>query len=254
MPATDPSISTPAPVRPSLGVGRQLWLPIVGGPLRGQRWCPASGGKLMRVLLGTYEQEQSSLFLKHIGPGDVVIDIGAACGYYTLLASKLVGKAGRVVSFEPDPKNSSYLRRHVAANELQQATILQLALSDNSGKARFGGGSGTGTGRLCDEGAYDVTVRRLDDIAAQLQLAPTHLKIDVEGAELSVLRGGEQTIRRYLPKIFLSTHPGIVKSVHADCCDLLTRWGYDLQPILGGELARSTEVLAISRAAQRLAA
>lgn len=231
-----------------------MLLPILGGALRGHRWCPASGGKLLRVLLGTYEKEQTSLFLRHIGPGDVVLDIGAACGYYTLLASKLVGKAGRIVAFEPDPKNAGYLRRHVSANHLSQATILQLALSDNSGTARFGGGSGTGTGRLCDEGAYDVTVRRLDDIAAQLQVAPTHLKIDVEGAELSVLRGGEQTIRRHQPTIFLSTHPGMVKRVHADCCDLLARWGYELRPILGGELARSTEVLAMKRGAQRRAA
>ena len=242
------------PGNPTEPLGRGVWLPIVGGALRGNRWCPASGGKLLRVLLGTYEPEQTSLFLQQIGPGDVVVDIGAACGYYTLLSSRLVGKAGRVVAFEPDPKNAAYLRRHVSANRLRQAMVLQMALSDNAGKARFGGGCGTGTGRLCDEGAYDVTVRRLDDVATQLQLAPTHLKIDVEGAELNVLRGGEQTIRRYQPTIFLSTHPGIVSTVHDDCCDLLTRWGYQLQPILGGELARSTEVLAVKRGVRRLAA
>ena len=254
MSKASPSTTSSAERKSNARMGSGIWLPIVGGALRGKRWCPASGGKLMRVLLGTYEQEQTALFLSHIQPGDVVLDIGAACGYYTLLASKLVGKAGRIVSFEPDPKNAAYLRRHVSANHLSQAMVLQMALSDNSGQARFGGGSGTGTGRLCDEGAYDVTVRRLDDIASQLQLAPTHLKIDVEGAELSVLRGGEQTIRRHQPMIFLSTHPGIVKSVHADCCDLLARWGYELKPILGGSLERSTEVLAVRRNAERRAA
>jgi len=254
MPKANRTSLEPTATTSSESFGRGVWLPIVGGALRGNRWCPASGGKLLRVLLGTYEKEQTSLFLERIRPGDVVLDIGAACGYYTLLAAKLVGKGGRIVSFEPDPKNAAYLRRHVSANQLSQAMVLQMALSDNSGQARFGGGSGSGTGRLCDGGAYDVTVRRLDDVAAQLQLAPTHLKIDVEGAELAVLRGGEQTIRRCMPTIFLSTHPGIVKTVHADCCDLLTRWGYDLQPILGGELARSTEVLAVRREASRRAA
>lgn len=241
--------------RPSRGhFGRRLWLPILGGALRGQRWCPASGGKLMRVLMGTYEKEQTELFREKIGPGDVVFDIGAHCGYYTLLASKLVGRTGRVVSFEPDPVNASYLQQHVSANHLRQAMVLQLALSDNSGKARFGGGSGTGTGRLCDDGAYDVTVRRLDDLAVQLQLAPTHLKIDVEGAELAVLRGGEQTITRYMPTIFLSTHGGPTQGIHAACCDLLTRWGYELKPILGTDVTRCSEVLAVKRAAQTKAA
>jgi FkbM family methyltransferase len=237
----------------SHGLGQRMWLPIVGGALRGHRWCPASGGKLMRVLMGTYEREQSSLFLEYIGPGSIVFDIGAACGYYTLLAAKLAGSTGKVVAFEPDPTNAAYLQRHVTANGLRQATVLQMALSNNSGQARFGGGSGSGTGRLCDGGAFDVTVRRLDDIAAQLRLAPTHLKIDVEGAELNVLRGGEQTILAHRPLIFLSTHPGIVPSVHRDCCDLLTRWGYELQPIVGDSLSNTTEVLAIGRTAMRQA-
>ena len=245
---------TPVPADVRRPLARRLWLPIVQGPLRGQRWCPASGGKLVRVLMGTYEKEQTALFLQSVRRGDVVLDIGAACGYYTLLAAQLTGPTGRVVSFEPDPRNVAFLQQHVTLNRLPQTTVLQLALAEQSGRARFGGGTGTGTGRLCDNGAFDVTVRRLDDIAAQLNLSPTHLKIDVEGAELQVLRGGEQTIRTQRPTLFLSLHPAAAPNLRENCYDLLARWGYDLQPILGDDLAKSTELFVTPRDAKRAAA
>src|SRR5436189_1117591 len=83
-------------------------VPFVAGPLRGNWWQLASCGKLGRLLLGTYEREQSGLFREHLRPGEQVLDIGAAVGYYTLLSAKLVGTAGSVVSFEPDPINLEF--------------------------------------------------------------------------------------------------------------------------------------------------
>jgi hypothetical protein len=113
-------------------------------------------------------------------------------------------------------------------------------LADSDGTARFGCGSGSGTNCLQESGEFEVRVRRLDDQAEELGLAPQHLKIDVEGAELAVLRGGERLIRRYLPTIFLSTHG---PAVHAACCGLLTAWGYSLSPIVGGAVATASEIL-----------
>ncbi len=222
---------------------RGLSLPFVVGPLRGNWWQLASGGKITRLLLGTYEPEQSGLFHQHIRPGDQVLDIGAAVGYYTLLASKLVGTKGRVVSFEPDPNNLQFLRSHVAQNGLSQVTILPVALADETGTARFGGGTGTGTGRLCENGVVQVAVRRLDDVAAEMNLRPQHLKIDVEGAEMAVLLGGRQLIERCKPTIFLSTHEKIVPGIHRRCCELLMQWGYQLQPITGNSVDEASELL-----------
>jgi FkbM family methyltransferase len=218
-------------------------VPFVVGPLRGNWWQLASGGKITRLLLGTYELEQSGLFGQHIRPGDVVLDIGAAVGYYTLLSAKLVGSSGRVVSFEPDSTNLQFLRSHVEQNRLEQVTILPIAVADETGTARFGGGTGTGTGRLCDNGVDQVAVRRLDDVAAEMDLRPQHLKIDVEGAELAVLRGGRQLIEKHKPTIFLSTHDGIVPGIHRQCCELLIEWGYRLSPITGASLDEASELL-----------
>ena len=222
---------------------RGLSVPFVVGPLRGNWWQLASGGKIARLLLGTYEPEQSGLFRQHIRPGDQVLDIGAAAGYYTLLSAKMVGNTGRVVSFEPDPNNLQFLRSHVEQNRLDQVTILPIALADETGTARFGGGTGTGTGRLCNDGPTEVAVRRLDDVAAEMDLRPRHLKIDVEGAEMAVLRGGQRLIEKYRPTIFLSTHEKIVHGIHRQCCELLLQWGYSLSPITGDSLEEASELL-----------
>jgi FkbM family methyltransferase len=232
-----------APQAGNQRLGRGFSLPIVLGPLRGCWWQPTSGGKITRLLLGTYEREQSQAFEQRIRPGEQLLDIGAAVGYYSLLAAQLVGRHGRVFAFEPDATNLEYLRRHCAQNRLAQITVLGLALDDVSGTARFGGGTGTGTGRLCQEGGQTVAVRRLDDVAAEHQLAPQHIKIDVEGAELGVLRGGEQLIRTCRPTLYLSTHDWIRAGVHHACCELLSDWGYQLQPLLGDSIAATSELL-----------
>lgn len=224
---------------------RGLSVPLVLGPLRGCWWQLASGGKVARLLLGTYEQEQTALFQKYIRPGQQVLDIGAAAGYYTLLAARLVGPRGRVIAFEPNPTNLRYLRAHIERNRLPFVAVHPLALADHNGTARFGGGTGTGTDRLHDRGAIEVAVRRLDDLAETEPLAPQHLKIDVEGAELAVLRGGEKLIRHYRPTIFLSTHDGLEPGIHRACCDLLETWNYRLQPIVGPTVEAASELLCL---------
>jgi FkbM family methyltransferase len=174
-----------------------------------------------------------------------MLDIGAAAGYYTLLATRLVGPTGRVIAFEPDPVNLRYLRAHVRQNRLTNVSVLPIAIADSKGTARFGGGTGTGTGRICGHGSHEVFLERLDDLAEREALAPHHIKIDVEGSEPAVLRGGEQLIRRCRPTIFLSTHEGIVPGVHRACCELLESWNYRLEPILGPSVATTTEVLCV---------
>ncbi|MCA9186204.1 MAG: hypothetical protein KDA99_11320, partial [Planctomycetales bacterium] len=92
--------------------------PILGGPMRGLRWSCVSGGKLLRVLRGTYEVKQTQLVWQALGAGDTFIDVGAHHGYYTMLASRAVGSNGMVMAFEPDPRNAFLLRGHVHANAL----------------------------------------------------------------------------------------------------------------------------------------
>jgi len=215
-------------------------LPILAGLLRGWFWLPASGGKTLRVMLGTYEAEQTALFDRLVGPGDVVFDVGAAMGYYTLLAAKSVGRQGRVIAFEPEPKNMAFLRQHVAANRLKNVSAHQSAVGDHQGTAHFGRGRGSGTGRVVDGGELVVSMGRLDDIVEEQGESPTHIKIDVEGLELQVLRGSQATLARSRPTIFLSTHG---PEVHEACCQFLNEMDYVLEPIGQENLCDATEIL-----------
>ena len=221
-------------------------LPIVRGPLRGTWWLPASRGKILRVLLGSYEPEQTALFLRHVGPGGVLLDVGAHVGFYTMLGSRLVGPSGEVWAFEPDPTNVRYLREHVLVNRAGNVHVEQTAVADTEGAARFGGGSGSGTGRLTGGGYLEVQTVTLDAFCDRERITPTAMKIDVEGAEVGVLEGGASMLERARPVIFLSTHG---PDVHGRSLALLRELGYDLAPILGGALENSSEVLALPRTA-----
>lgn len=220
-------------------------MPIAAGPLRGTKWLPSSGGKLARVLLGTYEPEQTALFLEHVRPGATVFDIGAHVGYYTLLAARLAGREGRVWSFEPHPRNCAFLRRHVSLNRLENVHIENVAIGAREGAARFDEGTGSGTGRVAEGGALEVRMRRLDDLCAEHGLVPDVVKLDVEGAEMDVLDGGARTFAAR-PVLFLSTHGA---DVHARCIERLESLGYSAHPILGDDVRRTSEVLGLPRGA-----
>ncbi len=215
-------------------------LPILAGALRGRWWLPASRGKVLRILNGTYEREQSRLFRELLRPGDTVLDVGGHVGYYTLLSSVLVGERGTVWAFEPNPRNAGFLRRHAEINGRRNVRVTQAAVSDREGTARFDFGTGSGTGHLAEGGALEVRTVALDEFCREHALRPSAVKIDVEGAELAVLRGGEETLRRDRPVIFLSTHGA---EVHRGCTAWLRERGYALRPILGTDLETAAEVL-----------
>ncbi len=203
-------------------------LPILRGPLAGRRWLLASR---VNFFLGTYEPEQTQAFQRIIRPGDVVYDIGAHYGYYTLLSSALAGPNGRVVAFEPSPPNLEYLQKHIRINRCDNVSVVELALSDHEGTARFENRAGSGTAHLSPDGAIEVKITTLDSIAASLP-APRVLKIDCEGAEVEVLEGGEKTIRTARPAIFLSTHGEDLKQA---CLSMLGAWGYSATQLCGDD-------------------
>ncbi len=139
-------------------------------------------------------------FVRHVvRPGDVVVDIGANLGFFTLLLASLVGATGRVIAFEPLSQNVELLRRSIKENRFQDRVMLiQAALSDVAGDAELvigrhfmnsGGGflDRPGVERQLEADVESVQVYRLDDL--DLPRPVTFVKIDVEGAEGLALRG-----------------------------------------------------------------
>ena len=198
-------------------------LPILSGPLKGYRWLLATRSSFF---FGTYEPAQSALFCKVVKPGDVVYDIGAHFGYYALLASKLVGTEGRVLAFEPSPPNLARLYRHIELNRCSNVQVLELAVSDHEGVAHFETRTGSGLGHLAPDGPVEVKITRLDGL--QGYPLPNVMKIDVEGAEVGVLRGANSLLAAAKPTIFLSLHGDDLKKA---CLEILATHGYTFQDI-----------------------
>ena len=190
----------------------------------------AGPGNPARVLLGRYEPQQSALFERTLKPGDTVFDVGAHAGYYTLLASRLVGPEGHVFAFEPNPRNLACLRRHVRLNRCDNVTVVEAAVARHTGAMRFDTSRGSGRGRLCADGAAEVATVSLDQFAEERGIVPSLIKIDVEGSEVEVLEGARRLLAG-CPPLVLSVHHGLGRA----CSALLLPLGYAMHKIGGGE-------------------
>jgi len=190
---------------------------------------------------GSYEYAKQRLFEQFVRPGDIVYDIGAHTGFYTLLASVLAGPTGRVVAFEPFPRNLAYLRKHLALNHVRNTVVMEGAVYDDEGEVRIVAGLNSSETRVNAKGTISVRALTLDHLVFRDGFpAPTAIKVDVEGAEHAVLRGGTRLLTEKRPLIFLSTHG---PQLHTECCRLLVGLGYTLRPEVGDNIELCSEVV-----------
>ena len=150
--------------------------------------------------------------LRSLDQGDVFYDIGANVGTYTCFVASKLGP-GQTVAFEPEPNNVERLSENLSLNHLN-AMIEQVALSDQNGTVELaleGDESGEGTHAIATDSTQhtiEVEIATGDSIVDRRELPdPTVLKIDVEGAELSVLRGMKETLREHCRLVYVEVHP-----------------------------------------------
>lgn len=186
------------------------------------------------------EVRLARLLLRHLKPGDTFVDVGGHFGYFTLLASRLVGPAGRVVAFEASRNTYAVL----AENVRDQPTITahNLALSDQQETISFfefpvlyNEFNSMDVDQFRHEKWFakfppqriDVAAVRLDDLVQRENLHPTVIKIDVEGAELKVIRGAADTLRRQRPLVVMEyLAPDRHNTAHRQAAALLNELGY----------------------------
>ncbi|MFV1979841.1 MAG: FkbM family methyltransferase [Rhodothermia bacterium] len=137
-----------------------------------------------------------------VRPGELVLDIGAHAGYYTLLFSRLVGASGAVFSFEPDPINFAVLRHNLRGSETKNVGTFNLAVSDRCGPVCFHRSAGSGNHSLFPytEPVEITTVESttIDAfLAARARPEVALIKLDIEGAEILALTGMRETLERY---------------------------------------------------------
>ncbi|MGA9836942.1 MAG: FkbM family methyltransferase [Gemmatimonadaceae bacterium] len=197
------------------GFRRALGLATGGGPR-----SVLPHGEVVRIAPEyrylTWNPVEYEAFRAVLRPGDTAVDVGANVGAYALLFALWVGQAGHVLAFEPAPEAYAGLRRHLVLNQLDgRVQSIQAAVADAVGKAGFVSEGSHGTNHLVRRGGGDtqplieVPTTTIDTVCAAQRLRPRLIKIDVEGAELAVLRGARQTISAMDREagIFVEMHP-----------------------------------------------
>jgi len=162
----------------------------------------------------SWNPEEYAAFRTAVRPGATVLDVGANVGAYTMLFARWVGASGQVVAFEPAPASSAGLREHLRLNGLSdRVEIVEAAVSDRAGSAAFNSDGVSGANALvagaADPGAITVATTSLDAFCADRGLRPSVVKVDVEGGELDVLRGGRRVLATPGLHAFLEFHPAI---------------------------------------------
>ena len=156
-----------------------------------------SGALTFRI----YERNEIAFFKRILEPGQTMLDIGANVGLYTALAGKIIGPAGRIMSFEPDLQSLKYLKETVSKNNLDFAEVINAAASDQWGSARLHvSNSNRGDNRLyaneLSDESFEVETVRVDDLLMDRGIASVDvIKIDVQGFEGQVISGMEKTLK-----------------------------------------------------------
>jgi FkbM family methyltransferase len=198
-----------------------------------------------------WEPAETAFMQSCLKPGQVMLDIGAMLGWFTLKAAKAVGPAGAVIAFEPQQRMADLLNRSVLANRLEHmVTVHRIALSNQAGEvsllqeAKQPGQSGSNIGHTwiipakadqSDEGATSAAAYAnsapciaLDDMRLPRKI--DFIKIDIEGAEMLALKGAEATIRASHPTIMCELFPEQLEKVSGasakDLIEMMRSWSY----------------------------
>ena len=193
-----------------------------------------------------YEPATSRLLASVLKPGDTFIDIGAHVGYFTMLASAIVGAAGEVIAFEPSPDNYRHLVEHIALNGCTNVLPLHLALADRDGVAPLHLNSDNDGGHaLWDVGMHDdnhksranprahpAYVTQLDRVLRGRPIRSLKaIKIDVEGSEVLALRGAADTLARYqVPFVIAEVNRSgleLLGTSERELREMMTSFGYE---------------------------
>ena len=177
---------------------------------------PGEGASRLAFYFGHTEPALFELYEKFLKPGQVVVDAGANIGLHALVFSRLVGPKGHVYAFEPDSVNFARLKEHLTQNRIQNVTAADCALGESEARALLVRDPSDSSRSYLSSAAgaagpaSAVSVVSLDQFAVRENLERIDfLKVDVEGHELSLLKGGRDLMRRGVIKaVQLEFEPG----------------------------------------------
>lgn len=242
-------------LKPLIPARRPVLVPLDGFSLyvRLDDW--AVGARI--AVRRRYEPHVSAVFARHLRPGAVVLDIGANIGFYSMLAARHVGPAGRVIAIEPSAISCDLIRRSAARNGFERVEVFECAASDLEEIVEFD--ADDSNGRISHEptgaGWTQVQAVILDrKLAGEARI--DLVKIDVEGAEARALRGMREILVRDHPILLTEFSPAGLRLASgvepAGYLAFLRGLGYELHVIpedgSAPRRANDPEILAAVRA------
>jgi FkbM family methyltransferase len=213
---------------------------MLAGVVPGARFAP--GPSNPEYASGRNELPVQAAFAAHLRPGMVCFDIGSNVGFFSIIAARLVGPAGRVVAFEPVAANAAFIRFNARLNRLDNVAVIEKAVGPTAGVGNFfvaryaGGGALEAAGRPPDYASTrSVDVVSIDGcVSGGLLPVPQFVKIDVEGAEPQVLEGMQQTLQRHRPTVLFEVdgaEPAVVQQRYELCRQNLESNGYEVRQL-----------------------
>jgi FkbM family methyltransferase len=162
-------------------------------------------------LYGIHEPLASETYRSLLKRGEIILDIGSNVGYYALLASANTENKAVVHCFEPDPELIAILEKNRANGGLSWE-LSKMAVSESDGEIPFYRSQVANWGGIREKDVsakttpIQVRSTTLDGYCSTNNLAPTFLRMDIEGAEVEAMRGAGEILRTFKPKIFMELH------------------------------------------------
>ena len=169
--------------------------------------------------------------LRHlIKPGDVVLDVGANIGYFSLLFAKWLRGKGKVHAFEPFPNTVQRLKRNLELNPKLRSLVClhEVAISDFVGTmSMFAPDNGnSGCNYLNPDGQGEIAVTTLDAMVRQGHFSRIDLiKVDVEGSEVALLKGAQSTFDHFRPVVMIEINPSTLARFRQTAADVVSLLG-----------------------------
>jgi len=204
----------------------------------------------------SYEPEMTELLLSLLKDADVFIDVGGNEGYFSVIASKLVGEAGKVLIIEPQERLQSIIKKNIQLNHCSNTALLPIAIGENdsSQKVFIAPSLNSGQTSLVSDFSFlgsssiskflrknfgktqEFTICRLDSVLKQNEVSIAHvIKVDVEGFEFSVLKSCESMLQtKSILNLLVELHPQHLEAQGYNekmILDFMSHFGYSHRKI-----------------------
>jgi FkbM family methyltransferase len=197
------------------------------------------------ILKGEFEPQMREVLCRYLSPGGVFIDLGANEGYFSVLASQIVGPRGTVIAIEPQSRLQHVICTNLQVNDCFNVRLVRCVVSDRTGKAQLSLAPtvNTGSSSLFRPTKYllpteEVPSFCLSDLIDRLGIEHCDLmKVDIEGAEYDVLTAAPEVLRKgTFRHIALEVHNSILERRGLAAVDLhkhMAECGYELNTDFG---------------------